>query len=204
MTSLRTSGPRLQSRRRGSRARAVGCWAAAASIALGCSVALGVADPAPPVQTRDTNGDGRPDVWMTSTAEHTEIAAARGHDGVVDYWRLVEHGHPRQEWVDRNHDGRVDAWGWFTDDGKKQWVALDKNFDGRPDAWFYYGAKGEGAPGAPGSAISGIVRPVAGELDDDCDGKPDRTIGTMPKTRPTPDDPPASMRALGASATPPK
>jgi len=131
---------------------------------------------------------------MTSVGDRTEIAVARGHDGIPDYWRIVEHGHPRREWFDRNHDGRVDAWGWFTDDGKKQWVALDKDFNGRADTWFYYGAKGEGAPisePSGGRAVPGLVRPVAGE-------SPEHCFGTMPKRRPTPDDPPASVRALGA------
>lgn len=165
---------------------------------LGSGMPLALAGPAPSVQTRDTNGDGRPDVWSTSTGDRTEIAVARGHDGVPDYWRVVEQGHPRREWVDRNHDGRVDGWGWFTDDGKKRWAALDKNFDGRPDAWFYYGAKGEGAPvsGTTGR-VPGVVPPVAGE-------SPERHFGTMPKPRPTPDAPAASVRALGTPATPPQ
>lgn len=138
---------------------------------------------------RDLNGDGKPDLWITYSYipaepgqpdhKRAEIVVDRNHDGKPDYWRLEQEGVPVREWGDLNLDGRVDNWVWYVD-GRKQWVVMDKNDDGLPDAWFYYGEHGEGAPGG----TPGMSRPVAGEIDENFDGKPDRSFGTLP-TPPT-------------------
>jgi len=148
--------------------------------------------PRPVKLERDRNGDGKPDVWATYTyplpgAERLpagrpvserrgETTVDRDFNGTPDYWRTEQNGAPVREWGDLNGDGAVDHWTFYAK-GRKQWAVMDKNGDGRPDAWFFYGE--------PGIQVPGMARPIAGEIDDDYDGKPDKTFGTLPTDRPT-------------------
>ena len=131
---------------------------------------------------RDRNGDGQPDVWGVYTYPAKDqsrlvVVVDRNHDGRPDYWRLEVNHLPVREWGDLNFDGRVDTWTYYAPNSRaKQWVVMDKNFDGKPDARFHYGADG--------------TRPDAGEVDENFDGTPDRVFGTLPKDRPALDDPP--------------
>ena len=184
---------------------------AAAAPPPGVAASPGAAPPER--ESKDTNGDGRPDQWITRVdgkvvtferdrkgdgtvdlwATYTypaegparaQIAVDRNGDGVKDYWRIAAGTRPVREWGDRNFDQQTDIWVFYADDGHKTWAVLDKNFDGRPDAWFFYGGS---TPGAMG--LGGIERPSAGEMDQDFDGKPDKTVGTLPATRPSLDTP---------------
>ena len=141
--------------------------------------------PRPVRLERDRNGDGKPDVWATYTygasagERRGETTVDRNFDGTPDYWRTEQNGRPVREWGDLNGDGAADHWTFYDAKGRKQWVVMDKNGDRRPDAWFLYGE--------PGAQVPVMARPIAGEIDDDYDGKPDRTFGTLPTNRPTVD-----------------
>ena len=111
-----------------------------------------------------------------------EISVDRNKDGQPDYWRREVGGVPQQEWGDNNYDGRPDTWVFLAPNGRRQWAVLDKNADGRPDYWFYYGAGGEGRQP---QTTPGIINPLAGEMDEDFDGKPEKVFGDFPKERPS-------------------
>ena len=156
---------------------------------------------------RDRDGDGRPDVWSTYTYtlakegkgedQHSEVTVDRNHDGTPDYWRLELNHVPVREWGDLNTDGRVDLWTFSVSLAQKSWQVMDKNYDGTPDAWVYYGPTGQGAlrPGA----VPGMPSPVAVEMDEDFDGRPEKSIGEFPKERPALGgvDPPWPKPSLG-------
>ena len=116
---------------------------------------------------RDRNGDGTREVkiWMKEgKPERSEVD--RNGDGTPDLVRFQQAGKPVREQADLNYDGKPDAWSYYKE-GVKDFMIMDKNYDGRPDAWFYYGQGG--------------LKLIAGKVDEDFDGKPDRTFGSFPK-----------------------
>ena len=90
----------------------------------------------------------------------------RNHDGTPDLIRFYKEGKPDHEQADLNFDGKPDAWAFYKD-GVKDLMIMDKNHDGKPDAWFYYGQGG--------------LKLSGGRVDEDFDGKIDRTFGTVPE-----------------------
>lgn len=78
-------------------------------------------------------------------------------DGRPDHIYIYEMGMLRRGEVDRNGDGRMDAWMTYDEEGRELRDESDQNFDGRPDAWWFY-REGEA---------------VASEHDTDFDGRPD-------------------------------
>jgi len=139
----------------------------------------------------DTDKDGKPDEWRVSEngvlvrierdrdhdgkreirilmkegkPERSEVD--RNGDGVPDLVRFLKEGKPAREQADLNFDGKLDAWSYYKE-GVKEFMIMDKNHDGQPDAWFYYGQGG--------------LKLIAGKVDEDFDGKPDRAFGALPK-----------------------
>ena len=108
------------------------------------------------VEALDTDKDGKP--------ERSEVD--RNGDGVPDLVRFLKEGKPEREQADLNFDGKLDAWSYYKE-GVKDFMIMDKNYDGRPDAWFYYGQGG--------------MKLIGGKVDQDFDGKPDRTFGAVPE-----------------------
>jgi hypothetical protein len=76
------------------------------------------------VTEKDTNGDGRPDVWVYTVE-------APGADGQRRE-RLV-----RKE-LDINWDGRVDITTYYDARGEREREAMDLDFDGKVDAVYFY------------------------------------------------------------------
>ncbi len=156
---------------------------------LGLSSAAAFA--AEQVETVDTDKDGKPDEWRYSEGgvlvrierdrdhngthevrilikegkpEYSEVD--RNGDGRPDLIRFYEGGKPQKEQADLNFDGKMDAWTYYKE-GFKDLLIMDKNFDGKPDAWFYYAQVG--------------LKLVGGRVDDNFDGKIDRSFGQVPK-----------------------
>lgn len=115
---------------------------------------------------RDHNGIREIKIWMKEgKPERSEVD--RNGDGTPDLVRFLQEGKPVREHADLNFDGKLDAWSYYREGGVKDFMILDKNHDGRPDAWFYYGQGG--------------LRVAGGKVDEDFDGKTDRTFGAFPK-----------------------
>ena len=144
------------------------------------------------MQAVDTDKDGKPDEWRYSEGgklvrverdrDHngtrevrvlikdekpTYSEVDRNGDGRPDLVRFYEGGKPQREQADLDFDGKPDAWTYYNKDGFKDLLIMDKNHDGRPDAWFYYTQAG--------------LKLFGGRMDDDFDGKADRTFGQVPK-----------------------
>lgn len=199
------------------RAHGSRAWLTAALVAAAAIRPAGAAEGPRHTEDRDSDGDGKPDLWITREGERVVlIQRDRNQDGVPDlrarylyengqkegrvigdrdfnrqpdYWRLDLQNRPVREWGDQNGDGEPDLWSFYGAEGRKVWMVLDKNGDGRPDAWLYYGPSGQGAPSAAGAA--GPPRAVAGEVDEDCDGTPEKSFGALPAERPALTPPPS-------------
>jgi len=116
---------------------------------------------------RDRNHDGKPEIkiWMKAgKPERSEVD--RNGDGTPDLVRFLQAGKPLREQADLNFDGKLDAWSYYKE-GVKDLMIMDKNYDGQPDAWFYYGQGG--------------LKLIGGKVDEDFDGKSDRSFGAFPK-----------------------
>ena len=79
------------------------------------------------------------------------------HDGRPDHFFIYRNEVLSREEIDRNADGKIDAWEIFDRDGRIERLELDENFDGRPDAWFSY--------------KNGLIE--SSRRDTDFDGRPD-------------------------------
>ena len=116
---------------------------------------------------RDRNHDGKPEIkiWMKAgKPERSEVD--RNGDGTPDLVRFLQEGKPLREQADLNFDGKLDAWSYYKE-GVKDLMIMDRNYDGQPDAWFYYGQGG--------------LKLIGGKVDEDFDGKIDRSFGAFPK-----------------------
>lgn len=143
------------------------------------------------VETVDTDKDGKPDEWKHFEGKDlTRIERDRDHDGnreikiwmkegkpersevdrngdgTPDLVRFLKEGKPLREQADLNFDGKLDAWSYYKE-GVKDFMIMDKNHDGQPDAWFYYGQGG--------------LKLIGGRVDEDFDGKTDRSFGAFPQ-----------------------
>ena len=116
---------------------------------------------------RDLDRDGKAEVRITfkeGKPEHSEVD--RNGDGKPDLVYFYETGKPARMQADLNFDGKPDAWSYYKE-GVKDFMIMDKNYDGQPDAWFYYGQGG--------------LKLIGGKVDEDFDGKTDRSFGAFPK-----------------------
>ena len=116
---------------------------------------------------RDGDYDGKPEIklWMKKgKPDRSEVD--RNGDGKPDLTRFMEDGKPVREQGDLNFDGKLDVWSYYkgTD---KDFMIVDKNYDGRPDAWFYYGPRS--------------LKVIGGKMDEDFDGKIDKSFGAFPE-----------------------
>ncbi len=115
---------------------------------------------------RDRDGDGTAEILIfLENGKPVRSEVDRNKDGKPDVIRWTQDGKPFREQADLDFDGRADGW-IFYKDGVKDLMIMDKNHDGRPDAWFYYGQGG--------------LKLVGGRMDEDFDGKAERTWGTFP------------------------
>ena len=60
------------------------------------------------------------------------------HDGHPDHFYIYRNGVVATASIDRNADGKIDAWEFYDREGKIERMELDENFDGRPDVWHSY------------------------------------------------------------------
>lgn len=60
------------------------------------------------------------------------------HDGRPDRFYIYRGGVLSRAEMDRNADGKIDAWEFYDREGKIQRAESDDNFDGRPDTWSSY------------------------------------------------------------------
>ena len=79
------------------------------------------------------------------------------HDGRPDHFYIYRNGVIATAHIDRNADGKIDAWEFYDREGKIERMELDENFDGRPDVWIAY--------------RNGVV--VSAQFDTDYNGHPD-------------------------------
>ncbi len=118
---------------------------------------------------RDRDGDGRREVQIFLEAGKVARSEVdRNNDGQPDLIRFFKEGRAEREQADLNFDGKLDAWAYFSAEGFKDFMIMDKNRDGRPDAWFYYGQAG--------------TKLTGGRVDEDFDGKADRSFGAVPES----------------------
>jgi hypothetical protein len=116
---------------------------------------------------RDRDGDGKPEVKIfLEGGSPVRSEVDRNGDGKADLIRWISKGRPEREEADLNFDGRADAWVFYRE-GIKDLMIMDKNFDGQPDAWFYYDRTG--------------MKLIGGRVDEDFDGKVDRSFGEVPE-----------------------
>lgn len=116
---------------------------------------------------RDRDGDGKREVWIYfKEGKPIRSEVDRNGDGKSDLIRFMENGRPVRDQADLNFDGKPDAWTFYKN-GVKDLMIMDKNTDGRPDAWFYYGRGG--------------TQLIGGRVDENFDGKIDRTFGAVPE-----------------------
>lgn len=176
----------MTARRALRRARCALCFLSAA-----CLPPCAVWAEAARVEELDTDKDGQPDEWRHMEGEQIvrverdrdrdgrreiqiffeagKVARSevdRNNDGKPDLVRFFKEGRTEQEQADLNFDGKLDAWAYFKE-GVKDLMIMDKNRDGRPDAWFYYGQAG--------------TKLTGGRVDEDFDGKVDRSFGAVPE-----------------------
>ena len=119
------------------------------------------------IESKDTNGDGRPDEWVIYDGETpVRIERDRDGDGRREVVILLEAGKPVRSEVDRSGDGKPDLVQYFKK-GKPVREEGDLNFDGKPDAWFYYDRAG--------------IKMIGGKVDEDFNGTVDRTFGAVPQ-----------------------
>lgn len=117
------------------------------------------------VETRDTNKDGKPDVFIrVKDKKAVSSTVDRNRDGKPDLFRrYTPQGLPDSDEGDLDFDGRIDYWVWYTQ-GLKTSAAQDRNKDGEPDAWFFY------------ESVSWRV--TGGAVDEDFDGKYEKQWGS--------------------------
>jgi hypothetical protein len=82
----------------------------------------------------DTDGDGKKDsVWVYRNGECVEIDEDRNFDGVLDSWAFYTNGYRCvSAKADNNFDGTPDAW-WYYTNGVLTSAQLDTDFNGIPD-----------------------------------------------------------------------
>ena len=99
------------------------------------------------VQTLDTNGDGKPDVWklyqiQQQNGQDVDVLTCKqvdlNHDGKVDELVVFNDGGTRvMEKFDLDFDGKFDVTVYY-EGGHRVREELDTNYDGKPDVWKYY------------------------------------------------------------------
>ena len=116
---------------------------------------------------RDRDGDGTREVVLTfQEGKPVRSEVDRNGDGKPDLVRWMKEGRMDREQGDMNFDGQPDAWAFYRD-GFLDLRIMDKNYDGQPDAWFYYDRAG--------------LKMIGGAVDEDFDGKVDRSFGSAPE-----------------------
>lgn len=116
---------------------------------------------------RDRDGDGKREVRVYFTeGKPSRSEVDRNSDGRPDLVRFMEQGRSVRDQADLNFDDRLDAWTYYKEN-LKDLMIMDKNYDGQPDAWFYYGQGG--------------TKLIGGRVDENFDGKADRTFGAIPE-----------------------
>ena len=86
----------------------------------------------------DTNGDGRPDQWISVDEEGiTIVENDRNYDGSIDYTlELDESGQKKREEMDFNYDGSMDDFSYYKN-GVLVRREIDSNYDTAIDIWVY-------------------------------------------------------------------
>lgn len=126
------------------------------------------------LDARDTNGDGRPDVWqyLDSRGALVRVNRDTNFDGRPDVQEWYEHGRLVRRGSDRNFDDRVDLIDEFDAvSGAHTRAVVDADFDGRADLLVVF-ADGEPVfskwAAADGSArVAGSVETLSERDSDD-------------------------------------
>jgi hypothetical protein len=61
-------------------------------------------------------------------------------NGRVDTWTVMNGAKPVESRIDRNEDGRIERWEFYSDTGDLTKVGFSRNGDGEADAWAFPGA----------------------------------------------------------------
>ena len=92
------------------------------------------------VRTKDTNGDGKADVWVSDDDGNGRpefVGWDADFDGITEHWLMDsnENGEAEAEGFDRDGDGKPDCYKLDTDeDGDWDEFAIDQDLDGRPES----------------------------------------------------------------------
>ena len=85
----------------------------------------------------DRNYDTKSDIWITY--EHGLIAKQAfdvQYKGVADEFHYYRDGKLKRIERDRNDDGKIDVWEFYTADARLERMGIDQNLDGKVDVWY--------------------------------------------------------------------
>ena len=81
--------------------------------------------------------------YSTSTGKLELITYDTNKDGKVDAWGHMEGTRLVSMDIDRNFDGVIDRWEYYSADGALEKVGFSRANDGKVDAWAFQGADGQ-------------------------------------------------------------
>jgi len=162
--------------RRAAEVRAIGFCAALPLIILACPSCAGPSDGGP-------GAAGVKADYSRTTGKLELITYDTNKDGKVDAWSRMDGTRLVSMEIDRNFDGTIDRWEYYSADGALEKVGFSRANDGRVDAWAYQGADGRVARIEVSTSRDGKVNRlefyeggemVRSEEDTNGDGKPDK------------------------------
>ena len=129
--------------------------------------------------------------YDSATGKLTQLTYDADRNGRADTWTSMDGTRPLLSRIDRNEDGRIDRWEYYTDTGALVKVGFSRKDDGTADAWAFSGSNGQveriefSSTGSESSidrreyyrpADSDAAQPtlVRAEVDADNDGRIDR------------------------------
>ena len=77
-----------------------------------------------------------------TTGKLKELTFDQNKNGRIDTWTDMDGARPVLTRMDRNEDGKLDRWEYYSAQGQLEKVGFSRKDDAKPDAWAFAGADG--------------------------------------------------------------
>ena len=76
------------------------------------------------------------------TGKLRQLTYDSDHNGKTDTWSYMDGSRVLRIEIDKNEDGRIDRWEYYSNDQRLEKIGISRSNDGKVDSWLFSGADG--------------------------------------------------------------